>query len=201
MSQLFRSKRIFAVLLVFFLLLLFYNSHWMSMLIYPIKYKDHIRTSAAAEQVDPLLIAAIIRVESNYKPDKVSKKGAVGLMQVMPDTANWIAGKSGYDVPLDNRLFEPDLNIKIGSMYVRTLLDTFTSYTDDGASRFDRMAVVAASYNAGPGSVSSWLSNGTWTGSYNDISMIPFGETRHFVERIVYYYKKYERYYADDWNE
>lgn len=194
----FRRKRVFAVLLVTFLLLLFYNSHWISMRMYPIKYEDDIRASSEEHHVNPFLIAAIVRVESNYKPDKVSAKGAVGLMQIMPDTAEWIAGQAGMEDAAIDRLADPKMNIHMGTYYVRQLLDRFGVQPSPEQTGAD-YALVAAAYNAGPGAVSRWLESGEWDGSYAQSAKIPYGETRHFVERIVYYYNKYQRYYADHW--
>jgi len=188
----FRKKRAYALLFIVLILVLFYNSAWMGRWMYPIKYEEEIRSAAHEQQVDPLLLAAIVRVESNYKVDKISKKGAVGLMQLMPDTANWIADLAGYQIPIEHRLMEPVVNIDIGARYVRSLNQQFGSAEK---SETDRIALVAAAYNAGPGSVGKWLENGDWAGDYADVSRIPYGETRHFVQRIVYYYNIYNRYY------
>lgn len=168
------------------------------MWMYPIKYEEYIRASSEEHQVNPFLLAAIVRVESNYKPDKVSKKGAVGLMQLMPDTANWIAGHAGIEGPLEDKLTDPEINIHMGAYYVRQLIDQFASSARLEGTGSD-YAIVAAAYNAGPGAVNRWLDSGQWDGTYEQSTMIPYGETRHFVERIVYYYNKYERYYADHW--
>src|ERR1700738_1137328 len=85
-----KRKRIILPLILIVLAALFVQSEWLGRWIYPISYREEIKISASSNHLDPLLIAAIIRVESNYKIDAVSPKGAIGIMQLMPDTAKWI---------------------------------------------------------------------------------------------------------------
>ncbi len=190
-----RRKRTYAILLIIFLAVLFYSTDWLGRVMYPIAHEELIRSSAKSEEVDPLLIAAIIRVESNYIPDKVSKKGAIGLMQVMPSTADWVAESAGYEGSIVQRLTEPELNVEIGTRYVRILMNQYAEQLAQRSEAEDRIALIAAAYNAGPGSVSGWLADKKWSGTYEAVQSIPYGETRHFVQRIIYYYHKYEQYY------
>jgi soluble lytic murein transglycosylase len=189
-----RKKTIPAVLLVVVLVVLFANERMFEW-IYPIKYEEEIEHAAQEYGVDKFLLAAIIRTESNYRPDKVSAKGAVGLMQIMPETADWIAKGEGMDVPLGDRLFEPELNIRLGALYIRLLTQQFASRAGGDGEARDGLAIIAAAYNAGPGAVGRWLSDGTWSGLYRESGQIPYGETRHFVERVLYYYNKYRQVY------
>ncbi len=182
-----RKKRVFALLFVLFVLLLFYNSDWLGKWIYPIRYETDIALSAQSYGVDPLLVASIIRVETNFNPDKLSKKGAIGLMQLMPDTAEWIVKKAGYAEETSQLLHRADVNIEVGAWYLKSLYNQFEN---------NRYAVLAA-YNAGPGNTRKWLDNGTWDGTLKNIGQIPFGETRHYVQRVLYYYDKYAELYAD----
>ncbi|TMV48335.1 lytic transglycosylase domain-containing protein [Paenibacillus mesophilus] len=185
--KVFRKKRVFALLFVFFLVLLFYNSDWLGKWIYPIRYEQDIAISAKNYKVDPFLIAAIIRVETNFNPDKVSRKGAVGLMQLMPDTAEWIVERAGYAEETSRSLHRGDVNIEVGAWYLNSLYNQFDN---------NQIAVLAA-YNAGPGNARKWLENGTWDGTLKHIGQIPFGETRHYVQRVLYYYDKYAKLYAE----
>lgn len=182
----FRKKRVFALLLVSFLVLLFYNSNWLGAYLYPVRYESDITVSAKNYGVDPYLIAAIIRVETNYDPDKRSKKGAVGLMQLMPDTAQWIVEQAGYAKETSSKLHRPDVNIEIGAWYLNSLYNQFDN----------NMAAVLAAYNAGPGNARKWIQSGLWDGTLDDIGQIPFGETRHYVQRVHYYYSKYAKLHA-----
>lgn len=182
----FPKKRWFALVLLVFVLVLFYRSNWLGRVVYPIFYREEIETSARQNDVDPLLVAAIIRVESNYKPNQTSHKGAVGIMQVMPDTAEWLFEKDGLGEITSEDLKNPKINIQVGTRYLGVLNNQFKS----------NPVLVIASYNAGPGNVTKWLQNNTWDGSLETASNIPFWETRKYVNRVVYYYNKYTKIYA-----
>lgn len=184
----FRKKRVFAFLFVLFLILMFYNTKWLGRLLYPIPYKQDIQISAQNYEVDPFLIAAIIRVETNFNPDKTSRKGAVGLMQLMPETAEWIVEQAGYSEETVRSLERPDVNIEVGAWYLNKLYNQF-----DG-----NIIAVLAAYNAGPGNARKWLQQQIWDGTLKNIDRIPFGETRHYIQRVMYYHNKYEKLYADE---
>ncbi len=194
----FRKKRVFALLFISLVVLLFYSNDWLGRWIYPIHYQKEIRLASSQNTLDPFLVSAIIRVESNFESDKVSSKGAIGLMQLMPDTAEWIANVSGSE-NITDRMTTPDVNIQVGAWYISSLQKQFEQRIAKMDSKEDRIALVAAAYNAGPGNVNKWLENGTWDGSFTELSLVPFGETRHYVQRIIYYYKKHERYYSEIW--
>ncbi len=195
----FRKKRVFAVLFISLVALLFYSNDWLGRWIYPIQYQKEIRLASSQSKLDPFLVSAIIRVESNFKSDKISSKGAVGLMQLMPNTAEWILNVTGSSEDISNRMTTPDVNIQVGTWYISSLQKQFEQRISKMELKEDRIALVAAAYNAGPGNVSRWLENGTWDGSFAELAYVPFGETRHYVQRIIYYYKKHERYYSDIW--
>ncbi|WP_281885817.1 lytic transglycosylase domain-containing protein [Paenibacillus sp. YYML68] len=184
-----RKKRVYALLLLTFLLFLFLSSSWMGRLIYPIHYKEVIQQHAVKYKLDPFLIAAIIRVETNYKPDVSSVKGAYGLMQLMPDTSDWIIDKAPFDKSFKQRLDQPVVNIELGAWYLNWMDKQF-----DG-----NLYAVIAGYNAGHGKVSRWMSEGEWDGTFQHVDRIPYGETRHYVQRVMYYYDKYEKLYAEEW--
>jgi len=165
--------------------IIFFNNNQVGRLMYPIYYKQEIEISAKLYELDPLLIAAIIRVESNYKPTSESRKGAYGLMQIMPDTASWIVERAGYPVDTIHQLHYPEVNINLGAWYVRSL---FTQYDS-------KLIIVLAAYNAGPGNVTRWLTDGTWDGLLDHIDQIPFGETRQYVQKVLFYYDKYQKFH------
>lgn len=180
-----RKKRVLLLIFMGFIAILFLNSYWLS-LFYPIHYKDEIRSSAQHYEVDPFMIAAIIKVETNFKNSSESPKGALGLMQIMPDTANWVIMKTKLlEVTLDEVKDIPEKNIEIGTWYLKSLSEQF-----DG----NQIAMIAA-YNAGPTNVRNWLKTGKWDGQLETTKQIPFGETRHYVQRVVHYYKQYTSIY------
>jgi soluble lytic murein transglycosylase len=181
-----KRKRVLLPILVIVLAALFVQSEWMGRWIYPIYYKDEIKQNAAVYELDPLLIAAIIRVESNYKPDAVSSKGAVGVMQLMPQTADWILKQDDFGgLTVEDVSSQVNAGITLGSWYVKELQRQFDGNT----------AAALAAYNAGPGKVRQWLASGAWNGDEQKLSDIPYGETRHYVQRVIYYYKKYQKLY------
>lgn len=182
-----RKKRVLLLLFVGFTAILFLSTNWMSWF-YPIYYKNEIRTHSLTYEMDPFLVAAIIRVETNYKTGRESKKGAIGLMQLMPDTAKWALEKAKLpDVSLDRLKEEPSANIELGTWYLSSLSRKFEG---------NRTAIIAA-YNAGPSKVQRWLDEGDWDGSEAAVKDIPFGETRHYVQRVIYYYEQYTEIYNE----
>jgi soluble lytic murein transglycosylase len=181
-----KRKRLILPLILIVLGALFVQSEWLGRYIYPISFTEEIKQSAVDYELDPLLIAAIIRVESNYKLDAVSSKGAVGIMQIMPDTAEWILKQDNFGkLSVKDASKEAQAGIKLGSWYVKELNRQFDN----------NMVVSLAAYNAGPGKVSQWLDQGIWNGKEQNIRDIPYGETRHYVQRVMYYYKKYQKIY------
>ncbi len=193
----FRKKRHYALLLVIFVFFLFYSTDWIGQLIYPIHFKEDIRISSENYNVDPLLVAAIIRVESNYVPDKVSVKNAQGLMQIMPNTADWLVELHDLNPLGNDELLRADVNIEIGALYLSVLSRQFEKQLN-GASDEQKVAFLAAAYNAGPGNVSAWMKQNIWDGSLDGVSQIPYGETRHYVRRVLYYYNKYQHFYENE---
>ncbi|MFD2671695.1 lytic transglycosylase domain-containing protein [Marinicrinis sediminis] len=191
----FLKKRFYLLLLIVLLIALFYKSHWLGRMLYPISYQSDIVISSEQHDIDPLFVAAVIRVESNYDPDKLSAKEATGLMQLMPQTAEWIAQQ--HHVHLDrSSLHRPDINIDLGAWYLAYLQRLLMKQTGvQTPDKYDKIALVAGAYNAGPGNVIKWLEQQTWSGEADRIADIPFGETRHYIQRVLYYYKKYEDLY------
>lgn len=181
-------KRFFLLVLIVVLGALFVRSEWIGKLIYPISYTDEIKRSAAEFGQDPLLIAAIIRVESNYQEDAVSRKGAVGIMQIMPDTASWILRQESFgDMTVEDAGSRAEAGIRLGTWYVKELNRQFGG----------QLPLMLAAYNAGPNRVKQWLNDKVWDGKEESLKSIPYGETRHYVSRVMYYYKKYRDIYED----
>ena len=126
----------------------------------------------------PELLAAVIYQESKFDADARSSSGAVGLMQLLPDTAKGIALRTGGHRFVVDDLLDPELNVRYGSWYLRHLID---KYGDE------RLALAA--YNAGQANVDRWRENGEG---------IPFAETRHYVDRVAELKETYRRAYPDE---
>jgi len=141
---------------------------------YPIRYQEIVERHSESMNVDSNLVYAIIKRESNFRANAVSHAGAMGLMQLMEDTAVWASEKMGfYEFTIDD-IFDPDSNIRIGVWYINHLLHLY-----DG-----NLTNALAAYNAGQGNVDRWLSNPANVGADGSLIYIPFGETRRYVERV-----------------
>jgi soluble lytic murein transglycosylase len=183
-----KAKRKVGVLLgLLFALLLLVSTNWFWRLLYPIYHEDLIRQAAQKNHVDPLLVVSLIRVESKFKEENISHVGAVGLMQLMPSTADWIAKQSGISYKGKADLADPEKNIELGTWYIGYLSKQYKG---------NWVAAVAA-YNSGPGRVNKWLGDKTWNGQLDTNDQIPVGETRHYVQRVFFYYDKYQKMYPD----
>jgi soluble lytic murein transglycosylase len=144
---------------------------------YPVKFKDEVRAAAAAFSVQENVVFAVIKIESGFNKDAVSSRGAVGLMQIMPSTGEYIYGKIYKNTGVfdGDMLFEPRANILFGTYYIRYLSDKF-----DG----DPLWALAA-YNAGEGNAAAWRNSGI------TVDEIPFKETREYIKKFQRAYKKY----------
>jgi soluble lytic murein transglycosylase len=136
-----------------------------------------------AKGVDPYLIAAIIREESQYDVKAVSRVGAIGLMQVMPATANTVAQRVGLPAVGREDLFDQETNIRIGVRYVEQLLEQFSG----------NLVYTIASYNAGPLAVGNWIAQYRGQGQDEFVELIPYQETRQYVKRVLRTYREYVR--------
>lgn len=153
----------------------------------PLLYEDHIVAAAQRHKVDPALVAAVIHVESGFDPEARSAQNAVGLMQLLPETAQFIAERSGgHDyVPAD--LMDPAINIRYGTYYLRLLLDMY-----DG-----QILSAVAAYNAGYGAVSGWREKAAAEGHTFGRADIPYPETRAYVDRVLSMRKQYRKVYGE----
>ncbi len=151
----------------------------------PLRHEDIIRQQAADKDLDPSLIAGVIYVESRFR-DQTSTAGAEGLMQILPSTATYIAGKSGGTAFVEGDLATPQINIAYGSWYLRYLLDQY-----DGNE-----LLALAAYNAGEGKVDEWHHNAAATGEdFEAATHIPFPETRSYVGKVLEVRERYRREY------
>jgi soluble lytic murein transglycosylase len=149
---------------------------WWLRLRYPLEYEHIVLGHAENYELDPALIAAVIYRESRFDPNAVSESGAVGLMQLLPDTAEGIAELTGGSAFRVDDLYEPEVNVRYGSFYLRRLL---TKYEGD-------LELALAAYHAGQGNVDEWLSEG---------GRIEFAETREYVADVLELEERYRKAY------
>ena len=137
---------------------------WYQQLRYPLRYEEFVVGHAKNYRLEPALLAAVIYQESKFVADARSSSGAVGLMQLLPETGQGIADRTGGDEWKPADLLTPELNIRYGAWYLRHLLD-----------KYDDEELALAAYNAGQANVDRWRARGV---------EIQFPETRHYVERV-----------------
>lgn len=158
--------------------------------LYPFPYRPTIENYSARWHVDKFLAIAVMKVESNFSEAACSQSGAVGLMQIMPETAAWIAYQLGEEpnkVAEDiNNLREPETNIRYGTWYLAELEEEFKGN--------DVLALAA--YNAGRGNVHEWIEKNHWSENFSAVEEIPYAETRDYVKRVLHCRKKYSKLYG-----
>ena len=154
-------------------------------MIYPIEYSEFVEKYSEENKLDKYLVYAMIKAESNFEPNITSNAGAIGLMQLMEETAversNIIDGETieQYD------LYDPETNIRLGTSYLAYLLGLFDGNTI--------LAITA--YNAGLGNVQEWIRDGIIKSDGSDIENIPYKETSNYVRKILRDYQMYLKIY------
>jgi soluble lytic murein transglycosylase len=151
----------------------------------PLHYQDVIRQQAAQKRLDPALVAAVIYAETKFDA-RTSPAGALGLMQIEPQTARFLAHRSGAKTFTTADLATPQVNIAYGTYYLRYLLNEY---------RGNKVLALAA-YNGGEANVDRWLAEARARGAGFDIGDIPFPETRDYVQRVLKAQGDYRSTYA-----
>ena len=153
---------------------------------YPVNYLEEIQKYSNEYGVDPKVVLAIMRVESNFKSDATSKVNAKGLMQILPDTAKHVAKLLNIDANSMD-LNDAETNIKIGTYYIKYLMQNFSN-----------MDTVYAAYNGGIGNVNTWLKDSKYSSDGVSLYNIPSSETKHYVNKVNKALKAYEILYGKE---
>jgi len=151
-------------------------------ILYPIAFWEHIDSACSTSAVDPLLVLSVIREESRYDPNALSPVGAIGVMQIMPRTAEHLAKDVGLRIDGTKDIYNLDTNIRLGVFYLKNLIDDFGS-----------IVPALAAYNAGEYKVREWLSQRNYEID-EFIEDIPYKETREYVKRIITSYLRYHEF-------
>ena len=157
---------------------------------HPLLYPELIDQYATAQNLDPALVAAVILCESSFDPHAESRLGARGLMQLMEDTASWIAhrlGEDGESYSFD-LLYDPGVNVRFGTWYLGYLSQRFSG---------DATKIVCA-YHAGQGNVDSWLKNPDYSSDGVTLDVIPTEDTAAYASRVLRARDVYRKYYYPD---
>lgn len=152
--------------------------------IFPLKYSNLVYNYSRQYNIDSMLVFAVIKAESNFNQNAVSKKGAVGLMQITPKTGEYISNLIDDKTYKNEKLFDPEFNIKYGCFYLKRMINQY-----DGNIELALMA-----YNAGSTNVNRWIE---MLGRDFEVNLIPFNETKNYVKKIKKYYKLYQYIYTD----
>ncbi len=153
---------------------------------YPVDYSELIQSAAEEHGVPAELVFAVVRTESSFRPDAISKAGAKGLMQIMDVTNEWIAEMRREEVYAE-RIFEPALNIDRGVWLLAYLY-----------RRFEAWPEALAAYNAGYGNVRKWLADERYSSDGVSLHTIPLSETKTYVEKVINTAEIYKKLYFSD---
>lgn len=165
-----------------------WGAHKIKAFFYPLQHESAITTYSEQFQLDPMFVAAVINVESKFKADAESSKGAKGLMQICDATALWAANELEIENFVIDDLFEPETNIQIGCWYLNRLRIEFG----------DEEQLILAAYNGGSGNVTKWLEDATYSHDGESLHMIPFEETSQYVDKVLYQYAVYKEIYLNE---
>lgn len=153
--------------------------------IFPFPYREIVYENSEKYHLDPLLVIAIIKVESGFNPHACSSKGAMGLMQLMPETGAWVAQKQGQKFSRGN-LKKPEYNISYGCWYLEYLQQRFAN----------KIPLMLSAYNSGHLKVHNWVEEKIWDGETDHLEAIPFSETRVYVRKVLITYGWYKKIYG-----
>ena len=174
------------ILVVTILIILFKDK--LLKIMYPKTYSEIVSTYAEEYNVEENLIYAVIKAESNFDSNAVSNREAIGLMQIVEETAIDVAKQNQIDVDTENiteELMDIDNNINIGTKYLSTLL-----------TQYGNMEIALAAYNAGIGTVNNWIEKQVIQADGSDIENIPYKETNNYVRKILRDYRVYNELYG-----
>jgi soluble lytic murein transglycosylase len=159
------------------------RSYWDAL--FPKAYWSDLKRCAAANGLDPYLVASLIRQESEFNPSAVSRANAVGLMQLLPKTGKLVAKEIKLRRYSPSQLYTPAVNLQLGTRYFKGMVDKFGSFE-----------YALAAYNAGSDRVEEWLGQGKYRDPQEFVESIPFTETREYVQAILRNANVYKQLYG-----
>lgn len=184
-----KNKKIFIIIIAILVIVVFLGifKNKILKIIYPKTYKEIVSLYSEKYNVEENLVFALIKAESNFNSEAVSHRDAIGVMQIMEETAKDVANKNSIKIENENikqELLKIDNNINIGTKYLSTLLE-----------KYKNKEIAVAAYNAGIGTVDGWIQKGIIKSDGSDIENIPYKETNNYVRKILRNYKLYEELY------
>jgi len=184
-----KNKKIFIIIIAILIIVVFLGifKNKILKIIYPKTYKEIVSVYSEKYNVEENLVFALIKAESNFNSEAVSHRDAIGVMQIMEETAKDVANKNSIKIENENikqELLKIDNNINIGTKYLSTLLE-----------KYKNKEIAVAAYNAGIGTVDGWIQKEIIKSDGSDIENIPYKETNNYVRKILRNYKLYEELY------
>lgn len=140
---------------------------------YPLTYQGYVEAAAGQYRVPEALIFAVMRTESGFDTGAVSPAGAVGLMQLMPDTFRWLTDEMLFDHFEDGMMYDPETNIRYGTYLLARYYE-----------RYGTWDLALAAFNAGPGRLDEWLTDSRYADGAGGLRRIPFAETRRYLKKV-----------------
>ncbi len=183
-----RSIVIITILLLSILCGLLFQVIWNAIdrVNYPKEYSDFVDIYAYEYGVPEYVVYSVIKVESDFKSGAVSEVGAIGLMQLMPETFVWLTSENGENLN-SATMYDPETNIKYGTYYLSKLYLQFGTWDE-----------VYAAYNAGPTKVEEWLSDEKYSENGKTLDKIPYKETEKYVKKLNKANEIYKKLYYED---
>lgn len=178
-------KKMFKIFII--ILVLVFGLKTLLFITFPVQHKEIVYKYSTEFNLDPFLVLSIIKVESNFNENAISSKNARGLMQIGETTAKWAAEELKIEDFRIEDLFDPEINILIGTWYMNNLLN-----------QFGNTEVALAAYNAGSGNVTNWLNNNDYSFDSTTLYRIPFDETENYVRKVSENFRIYERLYDEE---
>ncbi|MEE0858981.1 MAG: lytic transglycosylase domain-containing protein [Acutalibacteraceae bacterium] len=168
------SCAIVLIAVIVVVIILISSTKSLGQVMHPHDYDEYVYKYSEEYEIEPNLVFAIMKAESNFDPEAESHVGAIGLMQLMPETFEWLQTYKDGEVTMDSSyLYDPEINIQYGCLFLDFLLDRYT---------VEETAVAA--YNAGFGAVDGWLENSKYSSDGMTLSYIPYPETSLYVEKV-----------------
>ena len=153
--------------------------------LFPKAYWVDLKRFSSENELDPYLVASLIRQESEFNPNAISRANAVGLMQLLPVTGKKVAKEVKMHHFSPNQLYTPTVNLQLGTRYFKSMVDKFGSFE-----------YALAAYNAGSDRVEDWLAQGKYRDPQEFVESIPFTETREYVQAIMRNANVYKQLYG-----
>ena len=157
-------------------------------IIYPLLYREELLAASAEFEIDPCMLAALVQVESSYQADAVSPVGAIGLMQIMPETGQWLSGKIELEQEYTTEmLYDPGVNLRLGCWYLSYLYNRYDGQWQEALT----------AYIAGQGQVDKWLKDQELSADGKHLDVIPGQDVKEYAAKVMRYHESYKEAYPD----